>query len=384
MNQHKLQEQILTICKLRLPVYAHGPTGCGKTYMMKLIAKELNLPFYKKLVGAQMTEASLLGYNDAHGKYNEGICFKPYTEGGLLVLDEIDNGNANTNLVVNGLCDEELAFPIGMKNRHKDFVIVATANTTGQGATLEYVGRNRLDAAMLNRFVFIKMDYDYELERSLATRAFRDTLNRDLDEDEIEILNQSLVDFWLLRKIVDELEIKHIISQRNLIQQSIMLAAGISGNIIRDTVVLRNLDVDIKNKILNNAKKVSVDAFKQQLATKNEKDLITDEHHKRILHDVEKEVKQLLSNKINELENKIRYTELEIIKTKKFNESQKIGEVKIKLEEKEKELRSLQDEKGVILNKKIIIENKKQLGSIKNKIPNWDDIITGKDTKNLM
>lgn len=391
MNQHKLQSQVKRICELRLPIYVHGPTGCGKTYMFKNIAKELGLSFYKKLIGAQMTEASLLGYNDAHGKYNEGICYKPYTEGGMILLDEIDNGNANTNLVVNGLCDEEMSFPTGMKVKHKNCVIVATANTCGAGATIEYVGRNRLDAAMLNRFVFVAMDYDYALERKLATEAFWTTLGRDLLPDEIEIFEQSLIDFWLVRKVIDELGIKHIISQRNLIQQSIMLAAGISGAVIADSVIIRNLDVDTRNKIIENTKKVAIDAFKQQLLVKTVDDLITDEHRKRILSSVEEEAQKLLDAKINELANKIRYVELEIAKTKKFNESQKFGEIKLSLEQKEKELKELKMAADTIKQKEAE-EAYKKLETLlfKSKyrpklpelpelpaLPNWDEKILG-------
>lgn len=381
MNQHKLQKQVLDICKLRLPVYVYGPTGCGKTYMFKNIAKELNLPFYKKLIGAQMTEASLLGYMDAHGKYNEGICYKPYTEGGIMLLDEIDNGNPNTNLVVNGLCDEEMSFPTGMKTRHENFIIVATANTCGQGATIEYVGRNRLDAAMLNRFVFIQMDYDYDLEQKLGTAAFRNTLNRDLNSEEHEILEQSLTDFWLIRTVIDTLGIKHIISQRNLIQQSTMLAAGISGEIIHNTVIMRNLDVDVRNKIIENAKRIALDAFKEQLKNKTEKDLITSEHRKRILDSVEKEAQKYVDEKINELSNKIRQVELDIAIKKKFNESQKFSDSKLELEKKIKEFKLLQAEKNNIQREKDFDLQKKleaELSKLKNKsIPEWDEQILG-------
>lgn len=393
MNQHKLQKQIKEIVKLRLPVYICGPTGCGKTFLSKLIAEELNLPFYKKLIGAQMTESSLLGYNDAHGKYVEGICFRPYTEGGLLILDEIDNGNANTNLVVNGLCDEEIAFPIGMKSRHKNFCIIATANTTGSGATLEYVGRNRLDAAMLNRFVFINVDYDYDLERKLANDVFRSTLGRkELTSNEEKKLEGSLIDFWLLRQVINELQLKHILSQRNLIQQTTMLAGGIAGNEILEAVILRNLDKETKDKIKSESEKIALDAFKKKIAMQSETDLITKERREKILEQVDKEAQKALDAKINELENKIRVVELSRLQALKMNESLKLKEVKDKLTEKEKELRSIEAENEILKNKETEKELhekiKKAQDSVKGKgplnMPNWDDIIMGNtDDKTL-
>lgn len=386
MNQHKLQAQIEKICSLRLPVYVCGPTGCGKTYLSKLIAKNLGLTFYKKLIGAQMTESSLLGYNDAHGKYVEGICYKPYKDGGLLVLDEIDNGNANTNLTVNGLCDEEVAFPCGMVTKHPNFVLIATANTTGSGATLEYVGRNRLDAAMLNRFVFINVDYDYDLERKLANDVFRATLGRkELTPNEEKKLEGSLIDFWLLRQVINELSLKHILSQRNLIQQTTMLAAGINGAEILEAVILRNLDVETKNKIKAESEKVALDAFKKKIAMQTENELISKERREKILKEVDKEAQKALDNKINELENKIRVVELSRLQAVKMNESLKLKEVKERLTEKEKELRSVEAENTVLKNQQAEKERhekiKKARDSSKGKgplnMPNWDDIIMG-------
>jgi hypothetical protein len=51
-----------------------------------------------------------------------------------------------------------------MVERHVDFICIAAANTFGLGATSEYVGRMKMDAAFLDRFVFISWDIDELLE----------------------------------------------------------------------------------------------------------------------------------------------------------------------------------------------------------------------------
>ena len=50
--------------------------------------------------------------------------------------------------------------------QHKDFVLVASANTVGKGANRIYVGRNAQDEASLDRFRIgqVEMDYDRALE----------------------------------------------------------------------------------------------------------------------------------------------------------------------------------------------------------------------------
>ena len=54
--------------------------------------------------------------------------------------------------------------------RHKDFICIAAANTVGLGADRQFSGRNKLDAATLDRFAIgkIMMDYDPEVEMQLC------------------------------------------------------------------------------------------------------------------------------------------------------------------------------------------------------------------------
>jgi hypothetical protein len=61
-----------------------------------------------------------------------------------------------------------MAFPDGMLKRHKDCIIIAAANTNGQGATAELVGRMKQDAAFLDRFVFMNWLLDEDLEKHIA------------------------------------------------------------------------------------------------------------------------------------------------------------------------------------------------------------------------
>lgn len=380
INKHNKHDFIKSLCSLRLPVYIHGPTGCGKTFGFKIIAEELGLPFYKKIVGAMMTESSLLGYANAEGRYVEGIVYKPYTEGGLLVLDEIDNGNPNTNLVVNAICDEEIYFPVqGMKTRHKDFIAVATANTTGNGATLAYVGRNKLDQAMLNRFIPVEMDYDYELEKNLACFYFIETTKKLTNAEptlkQLEMLDKSIHDFWLIRKTINELEINHILSQRNLIQQSTMLASGkFNGEDLQKSIVFRNLNKETIEKILKKVSSVEIEEFKKSIQNKKPSDILDKSILEAIRKEIEKEKQKMIDNLINSYRNNIRNIELQLSNLEK---NSKVVEEKQKAMEAEKKLQEVNKE----TNKKQIKWYDTQIIPKKSKpsLPNWDETIMGID-----
>jgi hypothetical protein len=100
-----------------------------------------------------------------------------YECGGVFLIDEIDNGNPSILSVLNtALANGQCAFPDRHVLQHPDNVIVAAANTIGRGADVRYIGRNALDATTLDRFVFLRMDIDENLESAIAGAEWQSEL----------------------------------------------------------------------------------------------------------------------------------------------------------------------------------------------------------------
>jgi hypothetical protein len=104
-----------------------------------------------------------------------------YENGGLNLADELDAGDSNVltsinMMLANGECwlPDRPSKPVA--KQHKDFCLVAAANTFGFGADARYVGRNALDYATLERFGggVIYMDYDRRIEAKLARQSVLD------------------------------------------------------------------------------------------------------------------------------------------------------------------------------------------------------------------
>lgn len=153
----------------RANVWLVGPAGSGKTSAAHATANALGLRFFAKSVGPQTSESSLLGYFDANGRYVRTTLREAFENGGVFLLDEVDAGNPAVLVVINAiLANGEAGFPDGNVKKHKDFVLVAGANTIGQGADRQYVGRQQIDAATLDRFVFLTWDYDPTLIASVC------------------------------------------------------------------------------------------------------------------------------------------------------------------------------------------------------------------------
>ena len=180
---HRLFEPLLRLCKARnrnghAPnILLVGPAGCGKSHAAKQVAEATDLPYGFLSLSGGISESHLIGRYIPSGdngrfEYREAPFVAFYRTGGVFCLDEIDGADENVLLVINGaLANGHLRLPDGsVADRHPDFVCIGCANTFGNGADRQYVGRNQLDGATLDRFIAARLvfDYDGELERSSA------------------------------------------------------------------------------------------------------------------------------------------------------------------------------------------------------------------------
>lgn len=211
-----------------------GPAGSGKTTAAEQVAKALELPFYS--TGAVQSEYRLTGFINAEGELVRTAFREAFEHGGVFLWDEVDGSNPNALVAFNqALANGHCAFPDRIVEKHPDFVAIAAANTFGQGATVQYVGRNRIDAATLDRFVFIEWGYDEGLERQLA--------NNDKWVDTVQAY----------RRAADNLSIRHIISPRASIDGAALLSAGLDTSSVLQLVVRKGLDADQWSKLVNKA-----------------------------------------------------------------------------------------------------------------------------------
>ncbi len=164
-SQHYKFELLLKVCSARVNVMLVGPAGTGKTHAGSSVAKAMDLTFDALSVGPMTSKADLLGYQDATGNYHNTALVRQAVNGGVLLFDEIDAGHAGVLTTANAvLANGSFGTPIGMQKKHDDFIMMACANTFGTGADRQYVGRNQLDTATLDRFAVIEWDYDESLE----------------------------------------------------------------------------------------------------------------------------------------------------------------------------------------------------------------------------
>lgn len=162
--------KMLANARMGLNTLLVGPAGTGKTTMATQLAEALDLSFGMLSCTAGMSESWLYGRQFAEGT-KEGLFSQFYKNGGVFLLDEIDAADANFLVGPNAALENGLLYnPITneMIKRHENFVCVGAANTYGLGSNAQYTGRSRLDAATLERFVTLSVDYNENLEAKLC------------------------------------------------------------------------------------------------------------------------------------------------------------------------------------------------------------------------
>lgn len=232
--KHANFDKLLTSVKVGQPTLLVGPAGTGKTHSAAQIAEILGLDFYSISVGAQTSKSDLVGYMHAGGAYVTTQFREAYEKGGVFLLDEADAGNSNVLILLNAaLSNGYMAFPDAMVQAHEEFRLIASANTFGHGASRQYVGRNQLDAATLDRFTVLTWDIDARVEKSLAG-------------DQTAWYN---VVKAVRKRAIDELQLRVVISPRATKRGAELLTAGMEFEDVLEMALVANLPGDQQHEL---------------------------------------------------------------------------------------------------------------------------------------
>jgi MoxR-like ATPase len=231
-KRHQVFDALRLAVGAKVNVFLVGPAGSGKTTVAKQVAQSLGLPFHFN--GAIHSEYKLTGFRDAHGKIHRTAFREAFERGGVYLFDEIDASQPAALLAFNAaLANGMFDFPDRNIQCHPNFRCIAAANTWGKGATLEYVGRNALDAATLDRFATLEMRYDAALERRMAHSAAHGHGN--LAEAWLEVVQKT-------RLLCMEHDLRHIVSPRATQQGLSLMTGGITAEGAMIMVIRRGLD----------------------------------------------------------------------------------------------------------------------------------------------
>ena len=166
---HKQMPDLLELIRVRQHAYLWGAPGGGKSTAAHMAADALGLSYGYQALMPTTPESRVFGFMDAMGKPVETELSRRYRDGGVMVLEEVDNSSPMVQAALNTMLENgHASFPWGMVPKHKDFVLIATGNTCGRGGDRDHAERRAFDAAFADRFAFLRWGYDKALENAVA------------------------------------------------------------------------------------------------------------------------------------------------------------------------------------------------------------------------
>ncbi|HHQ6628219.1 TPA: CbbQ/NirQ/NorQ/GpvN family protein [Serratia fonticola] len=146
--------------KHRLPLILKGPTGCGKTRFIELMAWVLQRPIITVTCHEDMTASDLIGRYllDTNGTtWHDGPLTLAARYGAICYLDEIVEARQDTTVIIHPLTDSRRMLPLEKTGEvvqaHPDFQLIVSFNPGYQSIA------KAMKASTRQRFV--AMDFDY-------------------------------------------------------------------------------------------------------------------------------------------------------------------------------------------------------------------------------
>jgi MoxR-like ATPase len=213
-------------------VLFEGAVGVGKTILAVALANHFKRGFYRVDGDERYTEHKLVGWFDPSTVIPKGYSWESFisgplvqamTEGAFLFINELNRMPEGTQNVLLPAMDEgHIIVPkIGTINAKPGFLVIATQNPE------DYVGTSRISEALMDRFVWIPLQYQSPEEEAKIVQKETGFDNEDIILTAVDIA----------RKTRDNTDIRRGASIRGAIDLTALISSFSSGKFVEESDV---------------------------------------------------------------------------------------------------------------------------------------------------
>lgn len=203
-----------------------GPTGCGKTEIMKHLAHAMERELHIQDMGTvQDASSALQGVHRLNKDGHSAFEFAPFVDhirsGGIVLLDELNRSPLAANNILFPCLDSRRYLPIDIACEGCDRKIAVESNTVffataNLGA--EYSGTQAIDRALLDRFFPIELSYPNDKDE-IRVLMMRTGVDEKSATAIVRVSNE-------IRKQYREQELSNAVSVRHTLQAASLIADG--------------------------------------------------------------------------------------------------------------------------------------------------------------
>lgn len=204
-------KKMINVLKATRNLYLWGNAGNGKTTFAYNVANEIGLRLFN--INSVKNEYSVKGFFDLEGNYQKSLYEEWYEKGGVLLLDEVDSYSSNGMLYLNNGIEVNSKY-LTLENgeeikKHKDCYVIACANTSGEGKTSDYIGRNAIDKAFMSRFTKVEYKEYAHIHKKILGEHY-DEMNKFFKKEYKELTTRLCVKLKQLLEVFDIEELKRM------------------------------------------------------------------------------------------------------------------------------------------------------------------------------
>mgnify|MGYP001431560475 CR=1 FL=1 len=171
----KINQTIKIAVKNNMPCLLVGEHGTGKSYAIKEAAKKDKMKLHRVIITQETTPEDLIfqyELKDGETVAIERELLTAVKNGDWIVLEELNMASPAVLTMLNGLLETDpesryLRYKELEIVPHKDFRLFATSNPTS------YSGTNRMNDALLSRFIINKVAPDYKFFIGLVSQEYK-------------------------------------------------------------------------------------------------------------------------------------------------------------------------------------------------------------------